>query len=47
MTIMYYRGYILIRLKELSSEWKVVFKLNGLKSTEPEEDWKVTYATPV
>ena len=44
---MYYRGYILIRLKVIGSEWKVVDKLNGLKSTESEEDWKVTYATPI
>jgi len=25
----------------------VVDKLSGLKSTEPDEDWMVTYATPV
>lgn len=39
--------YILIRLKVIGSEWKVVDKLNGLKSTESEGDWKVTYATPI
>ncbi|KKK45953.1 MAG: hypothetical protein Lokiarch_05400 [Candidatus Lokiarchaeum sp. GC14_75] len=44
---MYYRGYILVRLAKLGSEWDVVNKLNGLKATEEEEDWKVTYATPV
>jgi len=44
---MYYRGYILIRLKIIGTEWKVVEKLTGLKSTDPEEDWKVTYATPI
>jgi len=44
---MYYRGYILIRLKAIGTEWKVVDKLIGLKSTEPEEDWKITYATPL
>ena len=44
---MYYRGYILIRLREIGTEWKVVEKLTGLKSTEPEDDWKITYATPV
>ena len=43
----YYRGYILVRLKVIGSEWKVVDKLNGLKSSEPDEDWKVSYATPV
>ncbi|MFX1480782.1 MAG: hypothetical protein ACFFCI_22065 [Promethearchaeota archaeon] len=45
--MMYYRGYILIRLKVIGTEWKVVDKLTGLKSTEPEEDWKITYATPI
>ncbi len=44
---MYYRGYILVRLKIIGTEWKVVEKLNRLKSTEKDEDWKVTYATPV
>ena len=44
---MYYRGYILIRLKVIGTEWKVVDKLVGLKSTKPEEDWKITYVTPL
>ena len=44
---MYYRGYILVRLKIIGTEWKVVEKLKGLKSTQPGEDWKVTYSTPV
>ncbi|MGQ4873901.1 MAG: hypothetical protein ACP6IY_07515 [Promethearchaeia archaeon] len=43
----YYRGYILIRLKVIGSEWEVVDRLKGLKSTEEGEDWLVTYATPV
>ncbi len=44
---MYYRGYILIRLKAIGTEWKVVDKLIGLASTELEDDWKITYATPL
>jgi len=44
---MYYRGYILIRLREIGTEWEVVKKLNGLKSTEPDDDWKITYVTPI
>ena len=40
---MYYRGYILIRLKAIGTEWKVVDKLIDLKSTELKEDWKITY----
>ncbi len=44
---MYYRGYILIRLKAIGTEWKVVNKLTGLKSNTSEEKWEVTYITPV
>ena len=44
---MFYRGYILVRLKTIGTEWKVVEKLSSLKSTEAEENWKVTYVTPV
>ena len=44
---MYYRGYILIRLRVIGTEWDVVKKLTGLKSTKPDEDWKITYATPI
>ncbi len=44
---MYYRGYILIRLKTIGTEWKVVKKLTNLKSTENSEDWKITYVTPI
>ena len=43
----YYRGYILVRLKIIGTEWKVVDKLKGLKSKEANESWEVTYATPV
>ena len=44
---MFYRGYILVRLKTIGTEWKVVEKLSSLKSTESEENWQVTYVTPV
>jgi len=44
---MFYRGYILVRLKTIGTEWKVVEKLSSLKSTESEENWRVTYVTPV
>jgi hypothetical protein len=44
---MYYRGYILIRLKSIGSEWKVVEKLTGLKSKDPGDNWRITYATPI
>ncbi|GAH42625.1 unnamed protein product, partial [marine sediment metagenome] len=44
MIVMYYRGYILIRLKVIGTEWEVVKKLTNLKSSDPDEDWKITYA---
>ncbi len=44
---MYYRGYILNRLKVIGTEWEVVKKLTNLKSSDPDENWKITYATPV
>ena len=47
MSKIYYRGYVLMRLKVIGSEWEVVEKLKDLKSTEAEDDWKITYATPI
>ncbi|MFX1337365.1 MAG: hypothetical protein ACFFDK_02005 [Promethearchaeota archaeon] len=44
---MYYRGYILMRMRIIGKEWAVVNKLKGLKSTEEGEDWKITYGTPI
>ena len=44
---MYYRGYILVRLKTIGTEWKVVKKLTDLQSTDTSEDWKITYVTPI
>ncbi len=46
-TSIYYRGYILIRLKIIGTQWKVTDKLKGLKSNNQQEDWEVTYATPI
>lgn len=34
-------------MKLIGTEWKVVDKLRGLKSTEPDENWKITYVTPI
>jgi DNA-binding Lrp family transcriptional regulator len=43
--LIYYRGYILIRLKIIGTQWKIVEKL---KKFHPEEDreWKITYTSP-
>lgn len=37
----------MIKLKTIGREWDLVEKLKGMKSTNPEDDWKITYATPV
>ena len=36
-----------MRLKIIGKEWNVVEKLKNLKSSEADEDWSVTYATPI
>lgn len=44
----YYRGYILIRLSKIGTEWDVVEKLMSMKSNDDNgEEWSVTFATPV
>ena len=47
VTSIYYRGYILIRLKIIGTQWKVTEKLKALKSSNQQEDWEVTYVTPI
>ncbi|MFX1314473.1 MAG: hypothetical protein ACFE9T_01295 [Promethearchaeota archaeon] len=37
----------MIRLKTIGTEWKVVERLSGLKANEADEDWKITYVTPI
>lgn len=44
---MYYRGYLLMRLRIIGKEWEIVNKLKGLKSSEAGEDWEINYATPI
>ena len=34
-------------MKTIGREWDLVEKLKGMKSTDPNEDWKITYATPL
>jgi len=43
---MYYRGYILIRLKIIGSQWKIVDKINSFNRDKSTEGWKITYITP-
>ncbi|MBY8991195.1 MAG: hypothetical protein KGD58_10620 [Candidatus Lokiarchaeota archaeon] len=31
----------------MGTEWEVVKKLTGLKSIKSDEDWKITYVTPI
>ncbi|MFX1417605.1 MAG: hypothetical protein ACFE9N_01660 [Promethearchaeota archaeon] len=34
-------------MKIIGTQWKVTEKLKGLKSSNLNEDWQITYATPV
>ncbi|MFX0029659.1 MAG: hypothetical protein ACFE8B_10645 [Candidatus Hermodarchaeota archaeon] len=34
-------------MKIIGTQWKVTEKLNGLKSKNQNEDWEITYATPI
>jgi len=43
----YYRGYILMRVKVIGKEWEICNRLKGKKSTEAGEDWEINYATPI
>ena len=43
---MHYRGYILIRLKIIGSQWKIVDKINSFNRDKSTEGWKITYITP-
>jgi len=44
---LYYRAYVLIRLKKIGLEEEIVNKIKDLRSTEYGEDWLITYASPV
>ena len=43
---MFYRGYILIRLKIIGSQWDIVEKFNTFNRNESSEEWKISYITP-
>jgi hypothetical protein len=43
--VIYYRGYILVRLKIIGTQWKIVEKLKAFQPGE-EQGWKITYSTP-
>ncbi len=34
-------------MKIIGTQWKVKEKLKGLKSSNPNEDWEITYTTPI
>jgi hypothetical protein len=44
--LIYYRGYILIRLKIIGTQWKVAERLKNLIHNKTNESWQITYATP-
>jgi hypothetical protein len=43
---MYYRGYILIRLKIIGTQWNIVEKINSFNRNNSTEEWRITYVTP-
>lgn len=44
--MIYYRGYILIRLKIIDTQWNIVKKLKEFNSNSSDKNWKITYTTP-
>ncbi|MFX1233806.1 MAG: hypothetical protein ACFFBY_04520 [Promethearchaeota archaeon] len=44
--LIYYRGYILIRLKIIDTQWDIVKKLEEFNLKNKTKDWEITYVTP-
>lgn len=44
---LYYRAYVMVRLRAIGSEWKITDKLKNLNATKYGEDWKVSYVSPI
>ena len=45
--LIFYRGYILIRLKIIDTQQKIVEKINDFQSIHSIKDWKITYISPL
>lgn len=43
---MYYRSYILLRLKIIGSQWNIVEKIKNFNEINSNEEWKISYVTP-
>jgi hypothetical protein len=43
--LIFYRGYILIRLKIIDTQWDIIKKLKQFNSSSSDRKWKITYAT--
>ena len=41
----FYRGYLLIRLARIGTEWDITGKMMQLE--DPDGNWEITYATPI
>lgn len=37
----------MVRLKIIGTQWKIVERLKKLKPLDSNEDWQITYATPI
>jgi hypothetical protein len=45
--LIYYRGYILIRLKIIDKQQKIVEKIDTFQLRHPHKDWKIIYIIPI
>ena len=41
----FYRGYLLVRLARIGTEWDITNKMMNLE--DPEKNWEITYASPI
>ena len=41
----FYRGYLLVRLAKIGTEWDISNRM--MKMTDPEENWEITFACPI
>jgi len=41
----FYRGYLLVRLAKIGTEWDICEKMMALK--DPENNWEITFTCPI
>jgi DNA-binding Lrp family transcriptional regulator len=43
----YYRGYLLVRLAKIGTEWEISDKMMAMSDDSGEKNWDVTFACPI